>query len=154
MVDGAFTFTVGGVGGSSITFGTITSGTVICIAIDVPNKLMWWRLGAAGNWNNVSGRNPATGVGGAGIPNISTAFPSISFGGADTIIANFGGSAFTGAVPSGFTAGFPAAFTLTPFKLTTTLSAPQPGMAGYLHARVRAAKPSATYYIDPKVVLS
>jgi hypothetical protein len=42
----------------------------------------------------------------------------------------------------------------SPFKLTATLSAPQPGMAGYLHARVRAAKPSATYYFDPKIVLS
>jgi hypothetical protein len=42
----------------------------------------------------------------------------------------------------------------SPFKLTTTLSAPQPGMAGYLHARVRAAKPSTTYYLDPMVVLS
>ena len=41
-----------------------------------------------------------------------------------------------------------------PFKLTTTLSSPQPGMAGYIHARVRAAKPSTTYYIDPQVVLS
>ena len=42
----------------------------------------------------------------------------------------------------------------SPFKLTATLSAPQPGLAGYLHARVRAAKPSTTYYIDPKVVLT
>jgi hypothetical protein len=42
----------------------------------------------------------------------------------------------------------------TPFKLTITLSSPQPGMAGYLHARVRAAKPSTTFYIDPKVVLT
>ena len=42
----------------------------------------------------------------------------------------------------------------SPFKLTTTLSAPQPGIAGYLHARVRAAKPSATFYLDPKIVLS
>jgi hypothetical protein len=42
----------------------------------------------------------------------------------------------------------------TPFKLTTTLSSPQPGMVGYLHVRVRAAKPSATYYIDPKIVLT
>jgi hypothetical protein len=41
-----------------------------------------------------------------------------------------------------------------PFKLTATLSVPQPGMAGYLHARVRAAKPSTTYYLDPMVVLS
>jgi hypothetical protein len=42
----------------------------------------------------------------------------------------------------------------SPFKLTTTLSAPQPGMAGYINARVRAAKASMTYYIDPKVTLT
>jgi len=42
----------------------------------------------------------------------------------------------------------------TSFKLVATLSSPQPGLAGYLHARVRAAKPSTTYYIDPMVVLS
>ena len=42
----------------------------------------------------------------------------------------------------------------SPFKLTTTLSSPQPGMAGYLYARVRAAKASTTWYIDPKIVLS
>jgi hypothetical protein len=41
-----------------------------------------------------------------------------------------------------------------PFKLTATLSSPQPGMAGYLHARVRAAKPSTTWYLDPKITLS
>jgi hypothetical protein len=42
----------------------------------------------------------------------------------------------------------------SPFKLVATLSSPQPGMAGYLHARVRAAKPSSTYYIDPQITLS
>jgi hypothetical protein len=42
----------------------------------------------------------------------------------------------------------------TPFKLVATLSSPQPGLAGYLHARVRAAKPSTTYYLDPQIVLT
>jgi hypothetical protein len=42
----------------------------------------------------------------------------------------------------------------SPFKLVAVLSAPQPGMAGYLHARVRAAKASTTYYLDPKIILS
>lgn len=42
----------------------------------------------------------------------------------------------------------------SPFKLTTTLSSPQPGLAGYIEARIRVAKASATYYIDPKPVLS
>ena len=38
----------------------------------------------------------------------------------------------------------------SPFKLTATLSSPQPGMAGYIHARIRAAKASTTFYIDRK----
>jgi hypothetical protein len=42
----------------------------------------------------------------------------------------------------------------SPFKLVATLSAPQPGMAGYIHVRIRTAKPSTTYYLDPQVVLS
>jgi hypothetical protein len=42
----------------------------------------------------------------------------------------------------------------SPFKLTATLSSPQPGMAGYIHVRVRAAKPSTTWYIDPQITLS
>jgi hypothetical protein len=42
----------------------------------------------------------------------------------------------------------------SPFKLTATLSSPQPGMAGYLHARVRVAKPATTLYIDPQITLS
>jgi hypothetical protein len=41
-----------------------------------------------------------------------------------------------------------------PFKLTKTLSSPQPGMAGYIHVRPRAAKPSMTFYLDPQITLS
>jgi hypothetical protein len=107
-VDGAATFSIGGVGGSGISFGTISSGAVICVAVDVTAKLIWWRLGAGGNWNNVAGRDPATGVGGANIPNVGTTFPTDCFGGADTLISNFGATAFTGTVPSGFTAGWPS----------------------------------------------
>ena len=106
-LDGASSnYVVGGVAGSTISFGTITSGTVICVAVDIGAQLIWWRLGASGNWNNNASRNPATGAGGASIPNVGTAFATDCFGGADTLISNFGGSAFTGAVPSGFTAGW------------------------------------------------
>ena len=42
----------------------------------------------------------------------------------------------------------------SPFQLTTTLSSPQPGLPGYLHARIRAAKASTTFYLDPKIELS
>ena len=42
----------------------------------------------------------------------------------------------------------------SPFKLTATLSSPQPQLPGYLHVRVRVAKASATYYMDPKIELT
>lgn len=42
----------------------------------------------------------------------------------------------------------------SPFKLVATLTSPQPAMKGYIYAKVLAAKPSTTYYIDPLVVLS
>ena len=37
---------------SGVSFGSaISNGTVVCIALDVTNQLIWFRLGAAGNWN-------------------------------------------------------------------------------------------------------
>jgi hypothetical protein len=40
------------------------------------------------------------------------------------------------------------------FKMTATLSSPPPGLPGYIHVRVRAAKPNTTYYVDPQVYVS
>lgn len=40
------------------------------------------------------------------------------------------------------------------FSMTTTLSAPQPAMAGALRGIVKIAKASATVYIDPLLVLA
>jgi hypothetical protein len=42
----------------------------------------------------------------------------------------------------------------TPFKLVAVLTSPQPQLPGYIYANVRAARPSATYYIDPRPELS
>lgn len=42
----------------------------------------------------------------------------------------------------------------TRFLLTTTLNSPQPQLAGYLRAYVKAAKVSSTFYVDPLIVLS
>jgi hypothetical protein len=40
------------------------------------------------------------------------------------------------------------------FKLSVTLTSPQPQQAGMVYARVRAAKKSATFIIDPFLALS
>jgi hypothetical protein len=136
---------------TSMNLGSPSVGDVFGVAIDLNAKLAWFRRNN-GNWNASGTANPATGTGGATIAGGAFA-PVVAFvSGAttDAMTANFGQSAYSGTPPSGFANwnGW------SPFKLTVTLSAPQPGMAGYLHARVRAAKPSSTFYIDPMVVLS
>ena len=98
---------------SGTIIGSIASGTVVCTAIDLTARLIWFRLGAAGQWNNSGTPNPATGVGGIafttignGIQTYPAFFGSLN---AEAVSANFGDSTFVGAVPSGFTAGFPPA---------------------------------------------
>jgi hypothetical protein len=91
--------------------GAVTNGSVICHALDAANQLYWVRLGAAGNWNGSAGNNPATGVGGLDVSSVGGGgiplYPVVSAGATnDQWTANFGDSTFTGAVPSGFTAGF------------------------------------------------
>jgi hypothetical protein len=43
---------------------------------------------------------------------------------------------------------------MTRFKMSVTLSSPQPQLAGYFTVTVQAAKASSTFYIDPLIVLS
>jgi hypothetical protein len=94
-------------------FTGIASGAVVCIALDAGNQLAWFRVGAAGKWNNNVSNNPATGVGGVSIAAIGGGgpfglYPAATFTAAEAVTANFGGSTFIGAVPSGFTSGFTA----------------------------------------------
>jgi hypothetical protein len=98
---------------STIALGNVGNGTVVCIALDITAGLIWFRYGAAGQWNLSGTANPATGTGGIDTAAIvSSSAPAFALasvyhngtsGGVTT--ANFGGSAFTGAVPSGFSAG-------------------------------------------------
>lgn len=90
----------------------ITTSTLLCAAIDLDNGLVWVRMSAAGVWNNNVANNPATGVGGIslngtglgqGIDVYPLAFLNTT---GNSITANFGATAFTGAVPSGFTSGW------------------------------------------------
>lgn len=99
--------------GISIAFGVRANGDVVCFAVDFDNQLVWVRVGAAGNWNNSASFNPATGVGGVSYLatpiSVQTLYPwAYSSGSGNAFTANFGDSAFTGAVPAGFTSGVPA----------------------------------------------
>ena len=140
---------------SGSSLGALSAGNTIGIALDISNNLCWFRAAPSGNWNGSGTANPATGAGGVSISAISgMQFPIfLGNGSGEVATANFGASTFIGVVPSGgFIAGFSTSW--SPFKLTTTLSSPQPGMAGYIHVRVRAAKASTTFYLDPQVQLS
>jgi hypothetical protein len=88
------------------------SGFVMGIAVDMDNRRIWWRQSPASFWNGLAPNDPTTNVGGMVIP-AGTMVPFVTFGGTggvanNVLTANFGASAFNGAVPSGFTAGWPA----------------------------------------------
>jgi len=113
---------------AAAAFGTIANGTVVGIAFDVDARLIWFRLGAGGNWNNNAAYSPVTGTGGVltklglGIP----AFPAAIFtANGDQTTANFGDSAFVGAVPSGFTSGFTSGASIPTNALTSQAIAEQ-----------------------------
>jgi len=100
-------------GNAGINVGQQNSGDFICFALDQDNHKVWIRVGAAGLWNNSGSDNPATNNGGIGISSLTGALvPFTTFGGSggssgNIRTAKFGASAFTGAVPSGFTSGWP-----------------------------------------------
>jgi hypothetical protein len=96
------------------TFGTAVTGYIIGMAIDFGAQLIWWRV-QGGNWNNSGTANPATGVGGisfSGInagPYFACAELDGHTGGASSTTVNFGDSAFSFSIPSGFSAWDPQA---------------------------------------------
>lgn len=97
---------------SGVTLGaTPLQGDVIGIAADLDNRKIWFRKSPSGNWNNSGSNDPVSNVGGVTVPS-GTMVPFVTFGGTggsagQAQTANFGGSAFSGAVPAGFTTGWP-----------------------------------------------
>jgi hypothetical protein len=90
---------------SGSNLGTRANGDIIGIAVDLTARLIWFRAAPAGNWNGSGTANPGTGAGGLSIAALSGAlFPFFGAGAiGETATANFGASAFSGAVPAGFT---------------------------------------------------
>jgi hypothetical protein len=137
-------------------FGSLAPNDVISVAVDLGARLSWFRKNG-GDWNLDVTANPGSGAAGV-TPVVMT--PAIdfapfilfgAFGAANqSATINFGATPFVYTSPFAFGSWPP----YTMFKLAATLSSPQPGLAGFLEARVRVAKPSATYYIDPRPVLS
>jgi hypothetical protein len=93
--------------GSSL--GTRASGNIIGIAVDFDAKLIWLRVAPAGTWNGSGTADPATGTGGLSLSSLTQPFFPL-FAGVlvnEACTANFGASAFSGSVPSGFYPGIP-----------------------------------------------
>jgi len=95
---------------TGISLGLYGDGQVASVAVDLDHRTIWFRR-SGGNWNNSGTANPATNTGGITIP-AGSMVPFVTFGGTggaanNVVAANFGASAFSGAVPSGFTPGWP-----------------------------------------------
>jgi hypothetical protein len=91
-------------------------GTVVQIAIDLTNKLIWARTDRSTNWNNSGTADPATGTGGKSYTTTGALFPACSLidaTGLNFVYLNAGAFPFAGSIPSGFTAWDIAATTGT-----------------------------------------
>jgi hypothetical protein len=96
---------------TSTNIGGLSTGVTVGVAADITGRLAWFRSSLSSNWNG-SGSNSPGGAGGKVIP-AGTIIPFCTFGGSGGTVgqvftANFGASAFVGAVPAGFTSGWPA----------------------------------------------
>lgn len=99
-------------GPAAIISGTAwgVAGDICGVAVDIGARLMWFRKSPAGIWNANPSANPATGVGGYALAGGLASGPL--FVGAcavngvtpDTVQINFGSTAFSGAIPAGFSA--------------------------------------------------
>lgn len=104
---------------------TGAANDIRAVAIDFTNNLIWFKdLTNSGSWNGSGTADPATGAGGLAIPSGKSWFPAgVTDTGTQSMTFNFGASAFTGAVPSGFTSGWPSsavtAFPYTQSKVIT-----------------------------------
>jgi len=105
-------------GNTGYSLGARTSGDVIGIALDLGSRKVWFRVSPAGLWENTGGHDPTNPSSGGGFPIVGSGalVPFVTFGNGlagqagvagNVITANFGDSAFSGAVPTGYTSGFP-----------------------------------------------
>lgn len=114
-------------GGSiQATINTSTTGDIVRVAWD-PNASLFWISINGGNWNNSGANNPATGVGGINMGGVGGGpYPMATGGGNSVLTSNFGQSAFTYSIPTGFNSPSVAINTIAQWNATglngTTLS--------------------------------
>lgn len=159
FVNSAGSLNVDGAGVAAL--GAISNGNVVCFALDLDNRLIWVRLGAAGNWNNTVGANPATLTGGLAIPfgGGVPAYCVMSGNNANpsgAITANFGDSAFTGTAPGGATGGFTAGFTTATNELLTQIALEEwgRGTSDLQLTQIAIEEWAAVQTVTPQLVLT
>ena len=127
---------------------TYVSGDVIDMAVDITNRLIWFRKNG-GNWNNSGTADPATGAGGVTYAAITGAvFAAIETRTAGmTVTANFGATAYGYAAPTGFSdwaAGFVMAIIdFTVYQGSVDLGAEQ--LAGHAYNSLGTPSTGFTY---------
>ena len=87
-----------------------SSGAVLGFAFDLTANLIWVRRSPSGNWNGSGTANPATAAGGLSISAVTPPlYAYIQCGSVSEVwTLNAGASAFSGAVPAGFSSGLGA----------------------------------------------
>jgi hypothetical protein len=134
---------------SITTLGVLNANDIVRFAVDLTTRRMWFRLPGQ-NWNGNVINDPATGVGGYDISMLTgPLYPAFGSGATgQSCTANFGNSAFSGAVPSGFTAGWPRSTVAQKLQVTFT-----PQKAGRVRGLVRLGKPGATAWVNPQIAI-
>jgi hypothetical protein len=140
--------------GSLGTIGSPTTGDTVCVAFDIANKKVWYRLNG-GNWDNNVAHNPATNTGGYDITALlasnGSVYPSASLWTVgDKITLNLGATTFAQTAPSGFSGPNTIPLTWFPQKMQVTFT---PQHAGRLRGQVRLGK-AATIYCNPQIMVT
>lgn len=113
-------------------------------------------------WNNTTAANRTITLygiwGGAAVPTNADIWFELSYmGSALTPIASFASCGVADVLAAGVNLASDSSTwggSTTKFAMSITLSAPQPARKGPIYITIKAAKPSSTFYIDPKPVLS
>lgn len=91
--------------GHAFTWPAFGSGDTMCVAMNVPARLIWIRIGAGGYWNNDPTADPTAGVGGLDLSALAagTYYPTVSGANAvPTFLLNTGHAPFVGVRPDDF----------------------------------------------------
>ena len=90
-------------GGNQAAGGSLILGDRVQVAVDLDARLLWMRRNDTGNWNNIIGADPATGVSGLSIANLDAlVIPVAGFGIGDAVTLALTTAQWVYTAPSGF----------------------------------------------------